>query len=195
MQVLNSLMAAALLLASAGAQAGYRVSIDAGSLAGQSGYVDFSLIGLNDSPASRADIRKLFGIGFNGPAEWADGTTFNADGSVALGSSNGSIADWLQPVWFGQTLQFELDFGGDWQTAGSGSGSTFALKLLDGNYNPLLHTDSDGNLLTAELSPGAPPVFSQWGSAQVQAVPEPASWAMFGAGLLVLLAQLRRRPQ
>lgn len=189
-----SLLGAALLLASSAAQAGYQVNIDASSLSGQTGYIDFSLIGLSDSPSAQANIRQLLGISLNGAAEWADGTQFNPDGSVSLFSNNGSMADWLQPVVFSAQLSFDLDFAGAWQQAASGSGNTFALKLLDSAYNPLLTQDIDGNLLSAELQPGQMPQFNLATAATVQAVPEPGTWAMLSAGLLLLGARsLRRR--
>jgi hypothetical protein len=200
---LSRLILASLLpfLACSTAQAGvqYRVNIDTQSLAGSAGYLDFGLVGLADSPSATVSIHSLNGGAALG-APLLDGEAAVQPGGWTLGNG-GAFNAILQGWRFGSALFFELDFSGDWLTAMSGSGTSFALKLWDEQFNNVLTLDPAGDLLRIELNAGGQvdvvPLSADGQGIQVQSIshhiPEPGALSLLVLAL-GLLSLNRRWP-
>lgn len=186
------------------AQAGllYSVSIDTQALAGSNGYLDFGLVGLADSPSASVAISGLAGGGAQGSAQLDGDATATADGwSIGNGDAFNAV---LQGWSFGSTLSFLLDFSGDWLGASAGSGTSFAFKLWDDNWNTLLTTDAMGDLLRIELIAGGDSQVSLFAqdaggapspveiSSPVNTVPEPAGLGLTLLALGLLMLKVRR---
>lgn len=175
----------------------YHVSVDTAALAGSAGFLDFTLGGLLDSPAAHVSITGLSGGNANGSTV-LDGDAGTLAGGWQLGNLgafNGVYQGWQ----FGNRLDFDLAFGGDWLSATSGSGSTLAFKLWDTQGQTLLTSDGNGDLLRFELSAGGqvgvnrfPDASGGSPAATVAAVPEPQSVVLMLVGLAVLGWRLRR---
>lgn len=188
--MLNSLitrLAMALVLACGAVQANaevYRVSIDTSTLAGQDGYLDFLLLGLSGAAPVQAKVSNFVGNFASG--SFALGDVAGAVGThVAIGNGDGwnEFAQWTH---FGGTLSFDVSFD---NAAASGAGTTLSIALLDAGLNYL---GASGDVTTFALLPGAAPAISADSAyATISAVPEPAAYLLFSAGLL--LAGLRAR--
>lgn len=194
---LLGLLAGLALSAPALAAPAYHVSVDTAALAGSTGFLDFTLGGLLDSPAAHVSITSPIGGSANGSASLdGDASTLAGGWQLGnLGAFNGIYQGWQ----FGNRLDFNVEFGGDWLTAASGSGSTLAFKLWDTQGQTLLTSDGNGDLLRFELSAGGqvgidrfPDSAGGLPAATVAAVPEPQSVALMVAGLAVLGWRLRR---
>lgn len=188
--MLNSLiarLAMALLLACAALPAyaeAYRVSIDTSTLAGQDGYLDFLLLGLSGAAPLQAKVSNFSGD-FAGDAFKLGDVTGALNTHVAIGNSAGwnEFGQWTH---FGGTLSFEVSFD---NAATSGAGTTLSIALLDTDLNYL---GAGGDVATFALLPGGvPAIGTDHAYATVTAVPEPAAYLLFSAGLL--LAGLRMR--
>ncbi|MYM24147.1 hypothetical protein GTP46_15985 [Duganella sp. FT135W] len=187
MSILNKLLAAiaiACALACSSAQAAsqnYHVTVDTGSLAGQEGYLDFLFLGLANAAPVQAQLSNFSG-------------DFTAQ-SFAIGQAAGSINTLLAigngDAWneFGQwaklggKLSFDVRFNFDGL---DGAGTTLSVALLDAGLN-YLGTNSDA--VTFSLLPGSDAAVSTDDAiATVSAVPEPATWLMLAAGVLLVLS-------
>lgn len=187
-----------LLVHSAHAGVQYGVSIDTQALAGTTGYLDFGMVGLVDSPTATASITQLSGGNPLG-APLLDGEAAAQADGWTLG--NGAAFNAVLQGWeFGGVLSFLLDFDGDWLTA-SGSGTTFALKLWDDGFNLLLSKDATGDLLRIELIAGGEtavvPLAADDQAIRVtsvaHSVPEPGALLLVLAALGLMNLHGRRR--
>ncbi|WP_137939144.1 NF038129 family PEP-CTERM protein [Chitinivorax sp. B] len=176
----------------------YHVTIDTQSLSSQTGFIDIGLMGLLDSPLARVVVSKLQGGTQTGVADVMGNVLPTADGWALVNDAN---SDLLLPWQFGARLSFDVALTGDWLTAASGSGTTFAVKLFDQAFNNVLTTDTAGDLLRLELMAGgnvAPATFTsdQAGnpsvvSLSVQQLPVPTT-LLLGLTVLGGMAVTRR---
>lgn len=188
---LTMAMALMLMMACGTAQAHtevYRVSIDTSTLAAQDGYLDFLLLGLSGAAPVQAKVSNFVGkfAGDTASGSFALGDVAGAIGThVAIGNGDGwnEFAQWTH---FGGTLSFDVSFD---NAAASGAGTTLSIALLDAGLNYL---GASGDVAAFALLPGAAPAISADSAyATISAVPEPAAYLLFSAGLL--LAGLRAR--
>jgi hypothetical protein len=188
--------AMALVLAGCGAPAlagqTHYVTIDTSTLAGQSGYLDFLFVGLNDAADAQATVSMLSGR-FTDPAK--DFTVGEAAGSAASGLVLGNGTGWNEAgLWaqFGGLFRFAVEFD---LAPSPADGTTLALALLDAQLG-YLGTQSE--IVRFALQAGQDvaiefdPAFATVGAQAVQ-VPEPASAWLVGAGLLLVAGRSRRR--
>ncbi|ELX13315.1 hypothetical protein Jab_1c19380 [Janthinobacterium sp. HH01] len=120
-------------------------------------------------------------------------------GGFVFGNTT-SYNDLFQAISFGGKVSFDITFGGLPDPAASGIESKFAVSLYGadrvtalGNYKQL-----DGTLMSFSWAPtaGAGVVTSEITDsaiASISAVPEPSSWAMLGAGVLLVGIARRRK--
>jgi hypothetical protein len=199
MSILNKLSARllfALMLACGMAQASaesYHVSIDTSTLAGREGYLDFLFLGLANADPVQAKLSNFAGD-FTSPS-FAQGQVAGSLASqltIGNGDAWNEFAQWAR---LGGTLSFDVSFS---QPPGSGSGGTVAgttlsIALLDAGLNYL---GAAGDIVTFALLPAAVTAVSTDAAyatvSNVSPVPEPASYLMLAAGLL-LMAGLRVR--
>jgi hypothetical protein len=176
----------------------YLVETNTASIAGTSGYLDFQFNPADSrSLAATADVSGFRTDGTVGSEEFQSG---DASGTLPgdLSFDNGTALNELTFAFtYGTSASFDVTLS---QSAAGGSGSTFALALLD----------SDGNLdsigpatVTISINPdgsttGAayPPTNAVGPTASVMPVPEPSTLVLAGVGLATLLGwyQLCRRP-
>lgn len=194
---LRVLLALAVLSAAPAALAGpiYRVTLNTG-WAGQAGFLDMSFGGLIGAGSSVARVSNLQGD-FDGTVD----PYFEPDDGLGLGSerANGSRAggftlvagDTLalvsQAVTFGDSFSFDLQF----DIAGSGLASDFAIGLLDPDFAPLTWGDA---ALVFTITPGGAVSFIGAELAHVQIineVPEPSDWTLVLTGLFLIGAMRR----
>ncbi|WP_085314592.1 NF038129 family PEP-CTERM protein [Derxia lacustris] len=169
----------------------FRFSFDTSSLAGSSGNLDFSFIGLADAPAATAAIGALSG-GSSAGSALLDGDASATAGGWLLGNGGGFNAVW-QPWSFGQTLSFVVSLDGDYGAAASGTTFAFRLWNADGSQT-LLGGDNFGDLAHADLLPGGAVVTTLLTAAGgVSPVPEPDMAPLAGLGLALTGWAVRRQ--
>jgi hypothetical protein len=189
MSILNTLTArllVALALACGTAQAApqvYHVEIDTTALSGQDGYLDFLFLGLESAAPVQARLSN-----FSGDFTAQSFALGQAGGTVDTLLSIGNGAAWNE---FGQWAHlggaFSFDVRFDYAAA-TGAGATLSIALLDAGLNYLGAT---GDVATFALLPGSGATASVNAAyASVSAVPEPAAFLMFAAGLLLIGARL-----
>ncbi|MFS2004483.1 NF038129 family PEP-CTERM protein [Duganella sp. CT11-25] len=186
---LNTLMArlmAVLVLACGTAQAApqvYHVDIDTTVLSGQDGYLDFLFLGLGNAAPVQARLSN-----FSGDFTAQSFALGQAGGTVDTLLSIGNGATWNefgQWAHLGGALSFDVRFD---YAAATGAGTTLSIALLDAGLNYL---GTAGDVATFALLPGSGAAVSVNGAyASVTAVPEPAAFLMFAAGLLLIVARL-----
>lgn len=185
---LRAMLAMALLCGAGQALAGpvYHVTINTTALAGQSGYLDFLLLGLSGAAPVEASITN-----FTGNFAASSFATGDASGTVAGGLRIGNHKAWNEfGQWanFGGLFKFDVSFSGN---TGNGPGSNLGIALLDAGFN-YLGTASD--LVTFALQPGTADVVSADAAlASVSTVPEPSAALLLALGAAVLLLSRRQR--
>jgi MYXO-CTERM domain-containing protein len=193
--------AAAVLALALGCSAGqalaapiYHVAIDTTSLSGQTGYLDFLYLALDNADPAQATLTHFAGDFDVDTASFTFGGASGAAGSaVTLASGNGG-SEFGQLARLAGRFSFDLSFGapsGTGTGAGVFAGTMFSVALLD---DALHYLGGTGDLVTISLQPGQPDAISADASlASVNAVPEPSSAWLGAAGLLLLAAS--RRPK
>jgi hypothetical protein len=198
MSILNKLstrLLFALMLACGMAQASaesYHVSIDTSTLAGREGYLDFLFLGLANADPVQAKLSNFAGDFTS--SSFAQGQVAGSLASqltIGNGDAWNEFAQWAR---LGGTLSFDVSFS---QPPGSGSGAgagtTLSIALLDAGLNYL---GASGDIATFALLPAAATAVSTDAAyatvSNVSPVPEPATYVMLAAGLL-LMAGLRAR--
>jgi hypothetical protein len=186
----------------------YQVEVNTASLSGTAGNLDFQLnpggIGASAVTAVVSNFQTdgtLSSIIFSG-----DATGSLPSPGLTLDNGTG-FNDAFQAIKFGSSVSFDVTLSGPGlNPSSSGVGSSFAMSLYDTNNNPLLTTDTNGSVVTAQLSPDGTVQVENFPSALnsapaaeanlVSATPEPSSVIllalMLPAGVLVL--HRRRRP-
>ncbi|MFM9437711.1 hypothetical protein ACFDR9_004801 [Janthinobacterium sp. CG_23.3] len=182
--------------AAAAAAPGYHVEIDTSRFSG-AGFLDFVFIpGNSGAPAASATLRHVSGA-FGGVVA-QEGDVSGAVGGVLSLRNGGFYNGLFQSIALGGQFSFDVEFGGAFQFADGGAGSTFGVGLLDASGARYLGNPG-GNVVQFELMPafgGAPAGVSgavYGGVATIAAVPEPGAWLMLSAGLALLGWGARRR--
>jgi hypothetical protein len=191
--VVTPAVALAIALGSAGpALAGplYHVTIDTGTLSGQSGWLDFLFMGLDGATPVEASVSHLAGA--LGSASFASGQAGGSAGAgitIGNGDTFNEFGQWAD---FGGLFSFDVAFD---TAATPGAGSTLAVALLDADWNYL---GAPGDIVTFSLQAGRDDaITAAAGIASVglavNAVPEPSTAWLGAAGLLLMGGMLRRR--
>lgn len=158
--------------------------------AGRAGYLDFTFNGVDGAPAATATMTQLQGFDMD-PANfspWGDAAAVPG-GFAMLNSSN--LNDVLYQGVFGGVFSFVLTISGDPSAL---LNSDFGVLAYDSDFNPIKGKILD--LVFAPAADGSPDlqiVSINNAVATVAAVPEPASLALAGLGLLMLAFARRRR--
>lgn len=172
----------------------YHVDVNTPLLAGTSGYLDLQWNpGTAAAPLAEAALSD-----FAADATLQPGAQIN--GAVAgllpgpLEFSNTAVLNaYLQPVVYGQALQFDLTL--DATDAGSPEvGTLFSLALLDQNLESLLANDPSGIVLGIDFNTGGSNVLVLESEVvTLVAVPLPAPFGMLFWGVAALVVSSRRR--
>ncbi|WP_322400763.1 NF038129 family PEP-CTERM protein [Massilia luteola] len=180
-------LALSLLCACATAAAGptYHVAVDTRDYAGQSGYLDFLLLGQAAASAMHATLSGFAGIEPDGGA--ADIAAGDVSGSAARAVVLGNDTGWNEfGLWTRFTGQLAFDVAFDIDPL-PGAGSTLEVALLDAGLNYL---GPDGDVLTFATLPGAAPVVTATAAVRLPEAPAPA---LCLTGLALLGLARRRR--
>jgi len=178
-------LAALLACGTAAAGPTYHVAIDTRAWAGQSGWLDFLILGQAAASGVHATLDGFGGIDPDGGG--ADIVLGDVAGSSATGVVLGNDAGWNEfGRWtrFGGRLSFDVTFDLD---PAPGAGSTLEVALLDAGQNYL---DAAGDVLAFATLPGQAPVVT---ATDVVALPEAPTTALWATGLALL--GLARRPR
>jgi hypothetical protein len=177
----------ALLFACATASAGptWHVVVDTRAYAGQSGYLDFLILGQTAASPLHATLTGFSGIdddGAGAPIVLGDAGGSRAAG-VVLGNGTGwnEFGQWTR---FGAHLVFDVAFDIDPRP---GAGSTLEVALLDRDLNYLQAT---GDAIAFAALPGQDPVVTMAAGVRLPEAPTPALWA---TGFALLGLARRRR--
>jgi len=156
---------------------------------GGTGWLDLQFNPADGStPPAWAELTQLSGFG-SGADVVLDGDAASTPSGYRIGNSTGFNAV-LQGVTYGGMLSFNITFSGDTSAL---SGSRFSIAALDGNYLPLGAANGEGLLAQVDWQGQATITTYDPQIASVTAVPEPSSFLMLGAGLLLLTSAMRRR--
>jgi hypothetical protein len=176
-----------LLFACATASAGptYHVVVDTQDYAGQSGYLDFLILGQAAASPMHATLTGFSGIvddGGGAPIFLGDVAAAPVPG-VVLGNAAGwnEFGQWTR---FGGHLVFDVAFDIDLQ---AGAGSTLEVALLDANLNYL---QAAGDAIVFATLPGQDPVVTATDAVRLPEAPAPA---LCLTGLALLGLARRRR--
>jgi hypothetical protein len=177
----------ALLFACATASAGpsYHVVVDTQAYAGQSGYLDFLILGQAAASPMHATLTGFSGIvddGVGAPIFLGDVGGTPATG-VVLGNAQGwnEFGQWTR---FGGHLVFDVSFDIDTQP---GAGTTLEVALLDRDLNYL---QAAGDAIAFATLPGQEPVVTATADVRLPEAPAPA---LCLTGLALLGLARRRR--
>ena len=163
----------------------YHVSIDTSALAGQEAYLDFLLLGLSSAARATVQISNLTGDFAAASFALGDASANGAQLRIGNGDSWNEYGRWAH---LGGTLSFDASIDA---ISGGGAGSTLSVTLLDAGLNYL---GLQGDYVTFALQPGSAAAISASAEVSISAVPEPAAYLMFAAGLLLLgLRNVQRR--
>jgi hypothetical protein len=185
----RTIMALALLCGSGHLLASpiYHVSVDTSALAGQSGYLDFLVLGLGTATSAQAKLTN-----FAGDFDTSDFRVGDVAGTRASGVTIGNGSGWnefAQWAHLGGRFTFDVQFDVD---AAIGAGTDLGIALLDGQFGYL---GTSANIATFALQPGQPDGVSfdsRFADVNTNTVPEPSTLLQLASGLFLLLGVKRR---
>jgi hypothetical protein len=200
MSILNKLSArllfalmlvAGVVPASASAES-YHVSIDTSTLAGREGYLDFLFLGLANAGPVQAKLSNFAGDFTS--SSFAQGQVSGSLASqltIGNGDAWNEFAQWTR---LGGTLSFDVSFSQPASSSNSVAGATLSVALLDAGLNYL---GASGDIATFALLPAAVTTVSTDSAyatvSNISPVPEPATYVMLAAGLLLITGLIARR--
>jgi hypothetical protein len=180
-----------LLFACATASAGpsYHVVVDTRDYAGQSGYLDFLILGQAAASPMHATLTGFSGIADDGggPPIWLGDVGGTPAAGVVLGNAEGwnEFGQWTR---FGGHLVFDVAFDiGPLIDPTLGAGSTLEVALLDADLNYL---QAAGDAIAFATLPGQDPVVTATDAVRLPEAPAPA---LCLTGLALLGLARRRR--
>ena len=185
MKRLSGILALLFGCATASAGPSYHVVVDTQAYAGQSGYLDFLILGQAAASPMHATL-----TGFSGIDDDARGAAIylgDAGGTTATGVVLGNAAGWNEfGQWtrFGGHLVFDMSFDID---PLPGAGGTLEVALLDGDLNYL---DAAGDAIAFATLKGQEPVVTKTDDVRLPEAPAPA---LCLTGLALLGLARRRR--
>jgi hypothetical protein len=172
----------------------YDVTVDTSSIAGTSGNLDFQFNPSGDAPAALATLSQfdLDGTILTGPPI-LDGDVSASPGTLSFGNGPGFNAA-LQPVTFGTSLSFRIAFAGDFLTEPSTAQTVFGILFWNTDLSeqllevgPKIGGSVEFQLLSGSVTGEVYPPGS------ITLVPEPATWVLLGAGVIVLMRLTGRK--
>jgi hypothetical protein len=181
----------------------FHVTVNTGSINGQSGYLDFSLLpSAFDSQLATAQVLN-FGtdgtVSANAPVLTGDASGM-LPGTLTLDNAT-SYNDYFQDFTFGNSLSFDLLLDGPALESPDGTstgGSTFTFGMYAGDQvTPLLSTSPNGEALDVNVNLDGTASYITYPAAAgqpsaVQVVPEPASLTLLVSGAFGLLMFRKR---
>ncbi|SDF51521.1 hypothetical protein SAMN05428966_116108 [Massilia sp. PDC64] len=185
MKRLFGLLALLFACATANAGPGYHVVVDTRDYAGQSGYLDFLILGQAAASPLHATLTGFAGIDDDGGG--APIFVGDVGGSLATGVVMGNGAGWNEfGQWtrFGGHLVFDVSFDVDPRP---GAGSTLEVALLDRDLNYL---QAAGDAISFAILPGQEIVVTRTDGVHLPEAPAPV---LCVTGLALLGLARRRR--
>src|SRR5271165_323784 len=173
------------------------VVVNTSTISGSMGSIDFQFNpGAFTTQAATVQILSFTGATYiAGTQSDIGGVTGGPLPSILSIANSGLDNEDFEDIKFATSLAFTLSFSGPANTSpnASLSGSTFTLSLFKdaAGTMPVLTTNANGILGTVQLNPDSGALSSQAVSPNVQfttPTPEPGSFLMLGAALLVLFA-------
>lgn len=183
----------------------FNVTVNTSSiLTGANGFLSFQFNG--GGAAAQAATAIVSNFASDGVLAATSDNTGGAAGTLPgqLVINNGGVDanEVFQGFAYGTVIAFNVGLSGPAldSPAGGMFGSAFTLFLFDADGNALLTTDTNGTLLSIQLDPLGSVRVQTFGSspgvvnvAAVQAVPEPATVLLLGAGLLIVGSVVARK--
>ena len=176
----RALLALSLLAGAATASPIYHVALDTAGTGGD-GYMQIDFLPFATSDVLTATISGLDGA-FTGTPARDNGV--QAGGSCTFSSD--AFSEFFQSITLGGKFGFDVTFGG---VPTDGGSTGLSVSLLDSVGDYLSFQAVQISLVAGE----APIVAADPAFAAVNAVPEPADWALVATGLFLLGAMRRRR--
>ena len=172
----------------------YDVAVDTSSIAGTSGNLDFQFNPSGAAPAAEATLSQfdLGGTILTGPPI-LDGDVSASPGTLSFGNGPGFNAA-LQPVTFGTSFSFRIAFAGDFLTEPSTGQTVFGILFWNSDLSqqlleagPIIGGSVEFQLLSGSV------IGEIYPPGSVTLVPEPATWVLLAAGVIVLIRAMHRR--
>jgi hypothetical protein len=167
----------------------YHVTLDTSAFSGN-GYLDLSFGGIDTQAGPATAVVSNVTGAVTGTSDVIG--VVNGDLTGTASFNNAQYGDLAQLVQFGGMFGFDVLF----DFADMGTGSSFAIGLLDTAFGSILGTSFAAQI---NVTPGEGTAFATFtpfatvALNDAAAVPEPGQWLLMATGLLLLGAMARRR--